>query len=214
MGHIINLMALLFFIYIVSKGRKGSNKNKHYKKSQHLSNKEFPSWSKVILEDGSEFWVLNKKSYSEVAKRNVGEDLFPFTKKGLLTKAEYSFWKILKPKCDIHNLLICPKVRIEDFIHINEKDFKKRQSYRGRIKSRHIDFILCDSKLNVLAGLELDDNSHLTKKVAEVDRTKDNIFSSIQIPLYRVLMRDGFYDKQIDGILNDIVLKKGVGNEI
>ncbi|MDE7211838.1 MAG: DUF2726 domain-containing protein, partial [Lachnospiraceae bacterium] len=32
--------------------------------------------------------------------------------------------------------------------------------YRGYIKSRHVDFLICDSALHILAALELNDPSH------------------------------------------------------
>ena len=85
---------------------------------------------------------------------------YPYRKKYLLTKAEYIFYKLLKSKCDERNMLICPKVRLEDFIQVTAKE--QVYKYRGYIKSRHIDFLLCDSGLNIIAAVELDDNSHRT----------------------------------------------------
>lgn len=129
---------------------------------------------------------------------------FPYVKKYLLTKAEYAFWGILKKRCDEKNLIICPKVRLEDFIETTIKDNKERLSWRGRIKSRHIDFLVCDSKLNVVAGIELDDNTHYNAKAKEIDDFKNKVFNTIKIPLFRINMKDGYYDQQIEMIIQKI----------
>lgn len=56
---------------------------------------------------------------------------YPYQKKNLLTVTEYKFYKTLKKKCDENNLLICPKVRMEDFINITDK--QNAQKYRGKL---------------------------------------------------------------------------------
>ena len=75
-----------------------------------------------------------------------------------------------------------------------------RLRYRGYVKSRHIDFLLCDSRLNILAGLELDDKSHDRGNVKKVDTLKDDVFGAIGVPLYRIKVRGG-YESQIDNVL-------------
>lgn len=123
-----------------------------------------------------------------------------YHKRNLLTKPEYGFWAVLKQKCEPHGLLICPKVRIEDFVSVSCSSEKMRQRYRGYVKSRHIDFLLCDGKLNILAGVELDDKSHDRGNVKGVDGLKDDVFRAIHIPLYRIKVK-GSYESQIDDML-------------
>lgn len=136
----------------------------------------------------------NKKSINQLTE-------YPYEKKMLLTKAEYAFYNILKRKCDENNLLICPKVRMEDFINVTDK--KNILKYRGYIKSRHIDFMICDNKLNLLAGLELDDSSHQNKDVADVDEFKNKVFKTIQLPLFRVKISQD-YGIQLDKIIREL----------
>lgn len=143
--------------------------------------------------------VLQKEKQMDAAKR-TNPDYYPYEKKMLLTKTEYAFYKILKQKCDEHDLLICPKVRMEDFVSVTDK--KQTMKYRGYIKSRHIDFMLCDKNLHIVAGVELDDNSHNTKNAIETDHFKDQVFKKIGIPLHRVKVSIGSYEKQIDAFLN------------
>lgn len=130
-----------------------------------------------------------------------------YKKRLLLTKPEYGFWGVLKKKCDEQGLLICPKVRIEDFVTVICDDAKLRQRYRGYVKSRHIDFLLCDSKLSILAGVELDDKSHDKGNVKKVDTLKDDVFGAIGVPLYRIKAHGG-YESQIDDIFVSLGLKE------
>lgn len=130
--------------------------------------------------------------------------VFPYKQKYLLTKTEYKFYKTLKEICDQKQIIICPKVRLEDFIEVSQTENK--QKYRGYIKSRHVDFLLCDSKLYIKAGIELDDSSHNTAKAQEVDELKDNIFNAINIPLYRIKTNSQDYTAEINNIIKKLSL--------
>lgn len=146
--------------------------------------------------------ILNKRTANKVTNDSKIELRFPYKKKYLLTKAEYSFYQTLKQECDLRNFLICPKVRMEDFIEVTDK--QNYMKYRGYIKSRHIDFLLCDIKLNILAGIELDDKTHSQKDVQRVDNFKNGVFNTIGIPLYRIKMSDGLYKENITKIISEL----------
>ena len=105
----------------------------------------------------------------------------------LLTTTEYNFYTTLKELCDKENFLICPKVRLEDFIYVTAQE---RMKYRGYIKSRHVDFVICNSWLKVIGAIELDDASHNTQQAQEVDNFKNNLFEAIGIPLFRIKTND------------------------
>ena len=81
--------------------------------------------------------LSNRMNAAEKARNE--QEYYPYAKKYLLSAAEYRFYKMLKEKCDEADLLICPKVRMEDFLTVT--DAQNRAKYRGRIKSRHIDWI-------------------------------------------------------------------------
>ncbi len=115
---------------------------------------------------------------------------------------EYAFYRILKKKCDEANLLICPKVRLEDYIQVDAKE--NIQRYRGYIKSRHVDFLLCDDKLNILGAIELDDKSHNSQKQMENDKFKDKLFEAVKLPLFRVLVAEKDYNEKIQQIIEEI----------
>ncbi len=137
-------------------------------------------------------------------KRNENKTFtqYPYKSKMLLTKTEYAFYQILKTECDQNNMLICPKVRMEDFIETTTSE--EKQKYRNYIKSRHIDFIICDSKLHILAGIELDDYSHNNTKAQKKDEFKNDVFKTINIPLYRIKTEKNEYINRIKEIINEL----------
>ena len=70
----------------------------------------------------------------------------PYTKKLLLTKNEWAFYKKLKPICDRHNLHILAKVRLADLVDVSsQKQGKDRIKYFNMVSKKHVDFVLCKS---------------------------------------------------------------------
>lgn len=108
----------------------------------------------------------------------------PYKKAKILTKTEFEFFVILTLEAHKRRLLVCPKVRLEDIAHVTE--YKNRNKYRGYIKSRHVDFALIDTQGNTIAAIELDDPSHNTREAAYIDRFKNELFKTIEIPLIRI----------------------------
>ena len=115
---------------------------------------------------------------------------YPYRQKFLLTKTEYAFYKILEEVC------------LEDFISVTGT--KNIGKYRGYIKSRHVDFLICDKDLHIKAGLELDDSSHETKQAAQTDKFKNELFESIGLPLFRIKTIRSEYERQIDKMISQI----------
>ena len=122
------------------------------------------------------------KTYIENKETNeneLKEENIPYCKKFLLTKNEYYFYKCLKEIADKNDLCVLAKVRLADLVEVNsEAKGKERLKYFSKIKSKHIDFVLCDkSNLYPKLLIELLDSSHnessrqsrdeFIKKVAE-----------------------------------------------
>ena len=120
----------------------------------------------------------------------TGSQMFPYTEKQLLSPPEYFFFMSIKDNCQKNKIIICPKVRLEDFIIVDWKSYNLSKYdegiYRNYIKSRHIDFLLCDEHMHVQCGIELDDSSHNSKEAKLTDTMKNNIFKAIDFPFYRV----------------------------
>lgn len=164
----------------------------------------YPIIALLIIEIIAGALLANKKKESNNDANVEKCTHYPYEKKHLLTNTEYKFYKELKEKCNEKNILICPKVRMEDFLKVTEK--KAYMKYRGYIKSRHIDFILCNSDLQIIAGLELDDNSHNTKKAQQTDKFKNNVFQKIGIPLHRVKTSKNGYEQEINSLIEKLSL--------
>lgn len=86
----------------------------------------------------------------------------------ILTPNEKKNFAILKPIAYDLDLHIFVKVRLADIIeHIDKEDY----SAFNKIKAKHIDFVLCDYDLNIIACIELQDKSHERE-----DRKERDIF--------------------------------------
>lgn len=149
--------------------------------------------------------AFNKNNKEKTDIYSVYEDMeYPYQSKMLLTITEYKFYRLLKSFCDANDLLVCPKVRLEDFIAVDTEDYSSLQRFRGYIKSRHVDFLITDCDLYILAGIELDDKSHESESAKAVDEFKNNLFETIDIPLYRV-KTDSDYELELEEIISEIV---------
>lgn len=67
----------------------------------------------------------------------------------IFTRSEYCFHHALHQAIfDDPELrekyVICPKIRVEDFIRVEGSDEKKIFGARNRIKSRHVDFLIAN----------------------------------------------------------------------
>ncbi len=131
---------------------------------------------------------------------------FPYKKKNLFTKSEFRFFMMLKTAAQSENILVCPKVRLEDFIQTTS--IEEKMKYRGYIRSRHVDFLLCDAKtMRILAAIELDDETHYNAKSQKTDSFKNNLFNAVEIPLMRIKPGSDF-GAVIANILADIKAPK------
>ena len=93
----------------------------------------------------------------------------------ILTERERAFYRILKPIADKLGLQICPKVRVADIVSI-KKGTKDWQKWFNKIRSKHVDFLLCDYDMNIVLMIELDDRSHESERAKKNDALKNAIF--------------------------------------
>lgn len=99
-----------------------------------------------------------------------------YQKRLLLTKNEWKNYMIMKPVLEGEGLRICPKVRLLDLVEPKKgTSGKERQTLLNKVQSKHVDFVICDEKLNVLLVLELDDSSHDTEPRQQRDSFVDSI---------------------------------------
>lgn len=116
-----------------------------------------------------------------------------YYKSNLLTKSEWAFYKYkLKPLADKYNFHILSKVRMEDIVKPKDTlDKSAKASARGRVKSRHIDFVIANpDNLRIYLAIELDGKSHEKLDQQKADYFKDSVFEEIGLPFIRTNGKD------------------------
>lgn len=123
----------------------------------------------------------NTVDVEEEKEENISvDDYKSYKKKYLFTKNEFYFYKQLQKIAESKNLLPLAKVRLADFVEVNNKS--EYMKYFAKIRCKHIDFLLLDKEtLKIVVAIELDDNSHSKDK----DEFKNKLFEQINIPLVR-----------------------------
>lgn len=118
----------------------------------------------------------------------------PYTKiKYLFSVAELKFFELLKEIIG-DNYYIFPKVRICDII---EPKNKSDYSTFNRIKSKHVDFLLCTKNpITSKIIIELDDKSHNAPSRQSRDKFVDEIFANAEIPIVHINVQYS-YNKEV-----------------
>ncbi|MCK4998583.1 MAG: DUF2726 domain-containing protein [Anaerohalosphaera sp.] len=127
--------------------------------------------------------ILRELLDVEAKEQSENIDIFPYVKVDLLSPAELSYYKVLCHALD-GNYLIFPKVRLGDIINV-EKGVGNSFSYWGKIRSRHVDFLICDKKLNYHCVVELDDSSHNSPKQKKNDKFLNKALDASGIRIVR-----------------------------
>ena len=106
-----------------------------------------------------------KPNKSTQRKDKIVQPIKSYRPRYLLSLNEKSQYNYLKPITDKLNLTLFIKIRLADIIEpANKKDY----SAFNKIKSKHVDFVVCSSNLKIVTVIEIDDNSH--KKSNRIDR--------------------------------------------
>ena len=148
---------------------------------------------------GCLFAILNLL-WPAPADRSVTVGL-PYKRKDyLLTKAERSFFGVLQ-KAVGDRYLIFAKVRLADLMYI-PRGVEQWQSYFNRIKSKHIDFVLCDrDAVRPLLAIELDDSSHREADRQSRDTFVDSALKAAGLPILHVAAR---FNYSAQGLAHEI----------
>lgn len=90
--------------------------------------------------------------------------------------------------------IVLSKVRIEDFVEATHG--AGGYGARGRIKSRHVDFLICDrTETKPLLAVELDGKSHRGEARQERDRFVDELYQSIGLPIHHIPVGSNFFER-------------------
>lgn len=113
---------------------------------------------------------------------------FPYQRRDrLMTEAEGSFFQVLELALPADQYRLFGKIRVEDLISVKTGlERQARQSFRNRIKSRHIDIVIVERKtFRPVWAIELDDKSHDSAKRQERDAFLDSALQAAGLPLVR-----------------------------
>ena len=108
------------------------------------------------------------------------EDINFHTCASIVTEHEKKLYTVLSEHIDTHyhnQYIICPKVRVVDIVNM-PKDLFNYATWQ-RVKSRHIDFLVCTKEdLKPVLAIELQDSTHNTKKGIYRDTLINTVFQS------------------------------------
>lgn len=114
------------------------------------------------------------------------------SRKNLLSNAELHFFKCLSSILpDQYHLM--SKVGLKDVVSSSSISQKQRSSDWGRIKSKHIDFVVIEKATSsIVSCIELDDSSHNSLSAQKRDAIKDIAFRSAGIPFHRIRVSSSY----------------------
>jgi len=118
----------------------------------------------------------------------------------ILTNPELYFYKTLE-KCIGNRAVILAKVRLADIFKVSEEipNSGVWVTHFNTIKSKHVDFLICDSRTYAPKfAIELDDSSHNRKRNKESDDFKNNLFNAKGLPLVRIARENRYYEEEIN----------------
>jgi hypothetical protein len=96
--------------------------------------------------------------------------------------------------------VVLSKVRIEDFVEVKQNGLEKneRWGFRGKIKSRHVDFLICDkATTKPLLAIELDGHSHKNYGRVKRDDFVNNLYKEIGLRIEHVSVGSNFEQESI-----------------
>lgn len=117
------------------------------------------------------------------------------------TRSELKFYYLLKAALKNYDVLIFSKVRLADFVNVATQT--RNYTYWNKIKSKHIDFLICAKDSTPLVCIELDGDSHNLLKTRLNDEFKNELFLQIGIPFIRYKVAQSYDFLQVREILHN-----------
>jgi hypothetical protein len=93
--------------------------------------------------------------------------------------------------------IVLSKVRIEDFVDVDKKNISNNSHWglRGKIKSRHVDFLVCNhATTKPLLAIELDGKSHNDPRRKNRDQFVDELYDAIGLPIEHIQVGGNFLE--------------------
>lgn len=122
-----------------------------------------------------------------------------YQRKWIFTYNEKDAYQKLKKIAEKQGYTTFAKVRILDLVE-PIKGNPKYKTFLWKIQAKHVDFVLCDSKLVARKIIELDDNSHTQTDRIERDNLIDTVLESCG---YKVLHTRNIIEEEIEKFINE-----------
>lgn len=93
--------------------------------------------------------------------------------------------------------IVLSKIRIEDFVDVDKKNISNNSHWglRGKIKSRHVDFLVCNhATTKPLLAIELDGKSHNDPRRKNRDQFIDELYGAIGLPIEHIQVGGNFLE--------------------
>lgn len=122
----------------------------------------------------------NRSNVDGTEKENRREPLpiiGAYQQRWMFTYNEKDAYQKLQKIAEEKGYTVFAKVRLLDLVE-PKRGNPKYKTYFNKIKSKHVDFVLCDKKLVAKIIIELDDSSHDTKDRKERDAFVDEVLKS------------------------------------
>ena len=153
-------------------------------------------------------WILFGRRREEPADVTPRDSLAlsdKYQAKWLFSYNEKTAYRALKEVCDQNGLYLMAKVRLLDLV---EPRKGVPIIYFNKIRSKHVDFVICDQKLVARCVVELDDTSHKREDRAERDKFVDGVLKAVG---YEIFHTEGITEGLVDSLLKYFGVRKETG---
>lgn len=151
-------------------------------KYQRIIEKKEEEFKKIIEEE-------EKWAWAEDDKKSENNDKFytKFKEKKLFTQSEQKFMDELLEYTKNNDIQVLSKVRLADMVEVqNNLEFGEKRGLFNKIKSKHIDFVIIDTKGQIKCLIELDWWNHYSDiQTQENDKFKNELFETLWLNLVR-----------------------------
>lgn len=129
-------------------------------------------------------WASNRSATPEKSEKDVEDYAGLYQRRCLLTANEKSQYDRLQSTAVKLRLSLFTKVRLADIVEpVN--GIKNWKTLFNKIRSKHVDFLMCDRNMKPVCVIEIDDSSHDKDDRKQRDKFVDFILKDVGIPTIR-----------------------------
>jgi len=161
-----------------------------------------------------EFESLEQLTQMRIKMSQEEKDFLPYSlNESILTKREQVVFRYLQPVAHKHNLIICVKPRMADFITVTLNQYEKGtrfHRYFNKISAKHVDFLLCSVEyMKPVIAIEIDDATHERIETMKRDAFVEAVYHVVRLDIIRL---NGYItQEQVETAVDDAMNRKRMG---